>query len=40
MVDNSEHIVTAAEVADATGQSIEAVAREWHTLFAEPDQNS
>lgn len=34
MVD-SNHVVTAKEVADATGQSIETVARGWHELAEE-----
>ena len=34
MVD-SNHVVTAEDVADATGQSIETVARGWHKLAEE-----
>jgi len=28
------HLVTVEDVADATGQSVESVARDWHTLFS------
>lgn len=31
----SNHVVTAKNVADATGQSIETVARGWHELAEE-----
>jgi hypothetical protein len=34
MVD-PDHVVTAEDVADATGQSIETVARGWHELAEE-----
>ena len=34
MID-SDHVVTAEDVADATGQSIETVARGWHELAEE-----
>ncbi|WP_154020471.1 hypothetical protein [Halorubrum halophilum] len=34
MVD-PDHVVTAEDVADATGQSIETVARVWHELAEE-----
>ena len=34
MVD-ADHVVTAEDVADATGQSGEAVARSWHELAEE-----
>lgn len=36
---NNNHIVTAADVAEATGQDIESVARAWHEM-ANEDQNS
>ena len=32
---DSNHVVTAEDVADATGQSIETVARGWHKLAEE-----
>jgi len=32
---DSSHVVTAEDVADATGQSIETVARGWHELAEE-----
>ena len=34
MVD-TDHVVTAEDVADATDQSIETVARVWHELYEE-----
>mgnify|MGYP002762451584 CR=1 FL=1 len=32
---DSDHVVTAKDVADATGQSVETVARGWHELAEE-----
>lgn len=35
---HSKYIITAEDVAEATNQSAEKVACQWHNLFGEPEQ--